>query len=75
MMITLVPKVENPISLVGCMYKIISKILTNRLKKVLYKVIDGSQSAFISGRGLLDNILVANEVMEEIKGRKKVGLY
>ena len=56
--ITLVPKVVNPqqlndfrpISLVGCMYKIISKILSSRLKRVLNKVIDPKQSAFLEGR-------------------------
>jgi len=54
--ITLVPKQENPfslndyrpISLVGCMYKILSKILANRLKGVLSKVIDIHQSTFLS---------------------------
>jgi len=46
--ISLIPKVENPqilnefkpISLVGCLYKIVAKILSLRLKKVLHKVID-----------------------------------
>ena len=53
--ITLVPKKDNPsylnefrpISLVGCVYKILSKILTNRLKKMLPSVIDVNQSAFL----------------------------
>jgi len=52
-------------------YKILSKILYKRIKKVLDKAIDDSQSAFISGRELLDSILVANEVVEEIKKKKK----
>ena len=77
--IALVPKKQNPqgvddyrpISLVGCIYKIISKILATRLKSVLPKIIDCSQSAFIKGRGLLDSILVANEVVEECKLKKK----
>ena len=41
------------------------------MENVLYKVIDESQSAFISGRGFLDSILVVNEVVEEIKQKKK----
>jgi len=41
------------------------------MKKVLPNIIDASQSAFITGRGLLDNVLVANEVVEEIKRRKR----
>jgi len=77
--ITLVPKVANPqqlndlrpISLVGCVYKIISKILNSRLKRVLNKVIDPRQSAFLEGRGLLDSVLVANETIEKVKRKKK----
>jgi len=75
----LIPKTENPlhlgefrpISLVECLYKIISKALSLRLKKVISKVIDARQSAFLQGRGLLDSVFVANEVLEEVKGRKK----
>jgi len=47
----------RPILLVGCVYKILSKILANRRKKVLPSVIDVNQSAFLGGRGMLDNIL------------------
>jgi len=62
--ITLVPKKDNHsnrnefrhISLVGCVYKILAKFLTNRLKKVLPSVIDLNQSAFLGGRGLMDTI-------------------
>jgi len=75
----LVPKVENPlqlsefrpISLVGCLYKIISKALSLHLKKVISKVIDVRQSAFPECRGLLDSVLVANEVLEEYRRKKE----
>jgi len=77
--IALVPKKRNPlklddhrpISLVGCTYKIISKILANRLKSVLQKVINYSQLALIRGKGLMDSILVANEIMEECRKKKR----
>jgi len=51
--------------------KIVSKILSLRLKKVISKVIDFSQSTFLEGRGLMDNILVSNEVLDEMKRKKK----
>jgi len=75
----LIPKVENPqqldefrpISLVRCLYKIISKVLSLYLKKVICKVIDVRQSTFLEGRGLLDSVLVVNEVLEEYKRKRK----
>jgi len=48
--------------------------LANRLKKVLPSIIDVNQSAFLSGRGLLDNILVANETVDYLKKEKKSGV-
>jgi len=77
--ITLVLKVVNPqllndfrsISLVEIVYKIVSKILCSRLKRVLDKVIDPGKSAFLEGRGLLDSVVVANETLEEVKRNKK----
>lgn len=75
----LIPKVSNaasledfrPISLIGSAYKIIAKILSKRLAKVLEVVISENQSAFIGGRQILDNILILNESIEEAKRRKK----
>lgn len=43
------------------MYKIISKVLANRLKSVLGKIVSHSQIAFIKGTQILDSALVANE--------------
>jgi len=48
----------------------VTKILSLRLKNVLHKVIDSRQFVFLEGRGLMDSVLVANEVLEEVKRRK-----
>jgi hypothetical protein len=46
--VSLVPKktLASPISLVGGMYKIISKVLTNKFKSVLGKIISNTQNMF-----------------------------
>lgn len=70
--IALIPKVDNPqrlndfrpISLVGSLYKILAKVLANRLRLVIGSVISESQSTFIKGRQILDGILVANEAVD-----------
>jgi len=58
--------------IVGSIYKIISKILSFRLKKMMNKVIDLRQFVFLEGRSLLNSVLVTNEVLEEVKRKKKV---
>lgn len=65
----------RPISLIGCMYKIVSKLLANRMKKVMSLIIDETQSAFIGGRHLLNSVLIANEVIKEAKRSQKSCLF
>ena len=55
-------------------YKVISKVLANRLKLVIDRVISESQSAFIPGRLITDNIMISNEVMHYMK-RKTQGKH
>ena len=77
--IVLIPKVVNlqsleeyrPILLIGCMYKIVAKLLANRLKKIMPFIIDERQTTFIEGRHLLHSVLIANEVVDEAKRSKK----
>lgn len=57
-----VPTDYRPISLCNVVYKIIAKSLANRLKPHLPDYIDPSQQAFIEGRRISDNIIIAQEI-------------
>jgi hypothetical protein len=52
------------------MYKILSKILANRLKQVMCKLISKCQSAFLPQRQILDGVVVLNEIIDLAKRRK-----
>ena len=76
--ITLVPKTNSPskmteyrpISLSNVAYKLISKVLANRLKAILPHIITENQSAFLSKRLTMDNVLVAFELMHYLEHKK-----
>ena len=70
--LALIPKKQNarnvkdfrPITLIGSLYKLVSKVLTNRLKTMMENLISESQNPFVRGRQILDSVLVANESLD-----------
>ncbi|KAA3470849.1 reverse transcriptase [Gossypium australe] len=62
----------HPISLCNVIYKIMAKAIANRFRGVLEKCIDKAQSAFVPGRLISDNVLVAYKILHTLK-RKKLG--
>ena len=64
----------RPISLLGGLYKLLAKVIANRIKKVVGKVVSTTQNAFVTGRQILDASLIANEVIDLWQKRKEKGL-
>ncbi|GJY05566.1 RNA-directed DNA polymerase, eukaryota [Tanacetum coccineum] len=80
--ISLIPKTIDakmvkdfrPISLIGSLYKIIAKILANRLVVVLGDIVNEIQSAFVVDRQILDGPFILNELFQWCKSKKKHSL-
>lgn len=78
--VVLIPKVKNPeslkdlrpISLCNIVYKLVLKVIANRLKCILGEIISENQSAFVPGRLISDNTLLAYEMSHFLK-RKRAG--
>lgn len=79
--ICLVPKCKGPslvnqfrpISLCNTLYKVISKVLVNRLKTIMPQIISPNQSAFVKGRRASDNYFLANELFHTIRKKRGKG--
>lgn len=80
--VSLIPKVDcpttfkefKPISIVGCIYKILSKVLANRIKEHLSSVICEAQAAYIGGKQILGGVLIANKAIHSWKHLAQGGL-
>ena len=76
--IVLIPKIKEPkrvsdyrpISLCNVVFRITSKVIAKRLKKILPSIISDSQSAFVHGRLIIDNVLVEFEAMHHINQKR-----
>jgi len=64
----------RPIALCNVVYKIISKVVANRLKPLLPKLVSEEQSGYVEGRQILDNIIQAHEVVHSLKRKKQAGV-
>jgi hypothetical protein len=77
--VTLIPKISNPqkigdfrsIYLLGSLYKLLEKVLVNRLGKVMDSIISRNQSKVIKGRSLAHGVVFVNEVVDFAKRTKK----
>ncbi|VFQ96159.1 unnamed protein product [Cuscuta campestris] len=80
-LITLIPKVEGaitldqfrPISLSTFFSKILSRILSDRLKKVLPSLISPEQAAFQSGRSINEHVLMVKEMVHLLSSNARGG--
>lgn len=74
-LITLIPKVEHPtsvkefrpISLCSLVYKLVTKVAANRIRKVMPLLTLPFQSSFVAGRSITDNILITQEVIHSMR--------
>nr|GEX12658.1 cysteine-rich receptor-like protein kinase [Tanacetum cinerariifolium] len=77
--VTLIPKSSDPIglgdyrpiSLIGFYYKIIAKLLAERIKVVMGKLVGEVKNAFVKGRYILDGVLTVNKTVRYIKNARK----
>jgi hypothetical protein len=79
--LALIPKTDNPetldnfrpISLCNCTYKIVSKVIARRIKRILSKNILKQQFGFLEGRQIHEAIGIAQEGLHSMKTRSLKG--
>jgi len=64
----------RPIALCNVVFKIISKVVANRLKPLLPTLVAVEQSGYVEGRQILDNIIQAHEVVHSLTNNKRDGM-
>jgi hypothetical protein len=80
--ITLLPKIQDakqiqqyrPICVLNVSFKIFMKVGTNRLKRVVDTVVSPSQTAFMSGRNIMEGVVILHETIRELHTRKQDGV-
>nr|GEZ74972.1 RNA-directed DNA polymerase, eukaryota [Tanacetum cinerariifolium] len=81
--VALIPKVADtkfvndfrPISLIGSVYKVVTKILANRLALVIADLVSDTQSSFVANRQILDGPFILNEILHWCKRKKKQAMF
>lgn len=76
--LVLIPKKENPqsfsnvrpISLCTILYKLIIKVIANRLKTIMADLVLPNQTSFVPGRHIIDNILIPQEIVHSMRVHK-----
>lgn len=63
----------KPISTLGCLHKIIAKLLDHRLQAVMESIIGLTQSSFIIGKKILDGALITEELIDSCKKKESQG--
>lgn len=78
----MIPKIKDannikqfrPICLMNVSFKIITKLLAVRLRRIANNIINVCQTTFIKGRNTLDGMLSLHEILHDLRATKKSGI-